>query len=277
MKRTPKISLAALNQDINYTRPRIEIIAEYTDPIALHEMLLKVLSQPLTLSKLYTEDELQHANPDFLQPEESLLSGYNEFKQMLVAILLSGYRITNILKILDADKEIDTLFGTEHSLNLEQYLATDFTLGIENFGGNFSLSYTVYLFREILMAFSHREHSVAENMNDKGYELAEQERYTEALSYYKQAIEHSPNFHLAWTNYGIALKNTGECLAALECYDYVIEHIDANYKKAWHNKAIALQILGNIDEAMACCNKACEIDPFYEAAIRFKGKLSESG
>lgn len=274
MKRSPETSRAHINIAINDMRSKIEIIVEHTDPIALQKMLLDIYSKPLKLSDLCTEGFLRDAAPRVLQAEQKLLDEYNDYKRLTHSMLKSGYR-EDILKYLDASRAFDAAHGLKRELSPTQDLATDFSLGVESLGGGYGMVYTLYAFTEILRAFPDRELSEAEKLNDKGYKLAQQGKYAAALDYYRQAVEISPNFHLAWTNAGIALKNLGEYRNAIACYDYVIDNVDRNYKKAWHNKAVALLGLGEIEEALACCKKALDIDPFYEMAIRLRSEIED--
>ncbi len=124
------------------------------------------------------------------------------------------------------------------------------------------------LLREIISGFQHMELGEAEKINDAGFERHHPGGYEEAIKYHDQAIARSPDFSLAWVNKGIALKNLNRFEEAIACYDHIIEHIDAEYKKAWHNKGVALKTTGKIGEAIVCFDKALQLDANYELARR---------
>jgi tetratricopeptide (TPR) repeat protein len=106
----------------------------------------------------------------------------------------------------------------------------------------------------------------AEELNDAGYERHTTGSYEEAIQLHDEAISLEPGFSLAWVNKGIALKNLGRLDEAIACYDWVIDHIDARYKKAWHNKGVALKLRGELRVALECFDRAILIDPEYEFA-----------
>ena len=127
--------------------------------------------------------------------------------------------------------------------------------------------------RGIWKIFYNRRLSEAEQFNGIGDELNQHGRYEEALPYFDRALGLSPRFCLVLVNKGIALKNLGRLDEAITCYDTVIGKINPRYKKAWHNKAVALWTKGEINEARACVDKALEIDPNYQHALRLKMTL----
>ena len=299
MKRSPETSLAQINIAINMLRPKIEEIAEYVAPDALHELILKILQQPLNLFDLY-EDKLQAIELNIRQDEQKLLDEYNEFKNMLYQNIISwGYQLDTVnlldefrdllhqLIITGDQQDIDIFdlldvinaYKIKRKLEPKQDLAADFSLGAEGSDRSiitlYATIFTYWLWYEIVRGCQKREVTVAEKHNDLGYEYAQKGDYHNALVEYKKATNCSPGFHLAWVNTGIALKNLGDIDEAIKCFDYVIEHIDKNYKKAWHNKAVALQHKGDIEGALECCNKALEIHPFYEAAVQLRDELGD--
>jgi len=124
------------------------------------------------------------------------------------------------------------------------------------------------LMREVAATYAAQPLSRAEELNDEGFERHHAGAYQDAIPLHDQAIATEPRFSLAWVNKGIALKNLGRLDEAIECYDQVIQEIDAEYKKAWHNKGVALMEKGELEAATECFDRALEIDPEYEAARR---------
>jgi tetratricopeptide (TPR) repeat protein len=262
MKRSPETSLAQINAAIDNLRPTIEIIVEDIDPAALHELILVILEKPLNLYDIY-QDKLQDIDLDILEDEEDILNQYNQFKFGLrQAVTLGGFQL-DILGFKDTEIMLDPM----------QDLAADSSLSLQNLGASFSTICNYWLWYEIARACQKRELTEAEKHNDKGYEYTQAGDYHNALVEFEKATDHSPGFHLAWINTGIAIKNLGDFDKAIEQYDYVIDNIDKNYKKAWHNKAIAFLHKEDLEEALACCNKALEIDPFYVVAAQLRDEL----
>jgi tetratricopeptide (TPR) repeat protein len=152
-----------------------------------------------------------------------------------------------------------------------------------------------------------------QQLYDKGIELKDQEKYSEAIAYFDQVIAKEPSHqdawsykaycHLqlennenvltsadkalsldpqdkwTWTNKGMALENLGRYSEAITCYDKAIA-IDANYKYPWNNKGWVLEELGRYSEAIRCYEKALEIDPNYSTSQnnlnRIKTKMATS-
>lgn len=276
MRRTRRESLATIQSNINKMRPVIENIVESVDPAAFHVVLLDILSHRFSYDDFpeFMQKKLPDVAPEIIVAEQELLDEYNDFKQMLLQLLRNGYRL-DVLKMLEAGenyKEVmEHLLIAGSEINGTQDLATDSDFFDPR--GSTEDIYTNCLFCEIIENVKRRQLSRAEELNDQGYEHAQRGNYHQALLLHKQAVELSPNFHLAWVNAGIALENLGDPLGAIGMYDYVIENIDSNYKKAWHNKAIALHILGRTDEAIKCCKVALEIDPYYDKSIRLSVAL----
>jgi serine/threonine protein kinase len=73
-----------------------------------------------------------------------------------------------------------------------------------------------------------------------------------------------------WHNKGISLVRLGKPQEAIACFDKAIE-INPVYAKTWVSKADAFNRLGKLQEAIACYDKAIEIDPRYAYAWYNKG------
>lgn len=76
----------------------------------------------------------------------------------------------------------------------------------------------------------------------------------------KKIIDTDPQ-NIKILNYmGILLCNKSNFLAAIESYDKII-NIEPKIAEIWYNKAICLHALKKFKKALACCNKALEINP----------------
>jgi serine/threonine protein kinase len=83
----------------------------------------------------------------------------------------------------------------------------------------------------------------------------------------------------AWelSNKGVSLSNLGKYQEAIACYDKAIE-INPGFADAWHNKTNSLEKLGKDQEVIACYDKALEINPgFVEAWVNKGFFLSKLG
>jgi tetratricopeptide (TPR) repeat protein len=75
---------------------------------------------------------------------------------------------------------------------------------------------------------------------------------------------------IEWRDKGLDYKDAGDYEEAIACYDRATE-IDPLYKEAWNSKGIALRHLGEYYRGIECYDKAIEIDPLYEKAWNNKG------
>ncbi|MGN6709465.1 MAG: tetratricopeptide repeat protein, partial [Candidatus Nitrosocosmicus sp.] len=73
-------------------------------------------------------------------------------------------------------------------------------------------------------------------------------------------------------NKGISLSYLGSYNEAIACYDKAIE-LNPEYSDAYNNKGISLYYLGSYNEAIACYDKAIELNPDYTDAYYNKGLL----
>ncbi len=75
-----------------------------------------------------------------------------------------------------------------------------------------------------------------------------------------------------WNNKGASLAELGRHQDALACYDRAIE-INPRYASAWYNKGAALGDLGRHQDALACYDRAIDINPRDAAAWSNKGPV----
>src|SRR3989338_1587787 len=111
-----------------------------------------------------------------------------------------------------------------------------------------------------------------DELNQKGNDLFDLERYDEAISYYDQVLEIDPDDVVALTNKGLALRNLERYEEAISYYDRVLE-IDPNDALVLNNKGVALYNLDRNEEALDYYDMALEIDPNYVSPLYNKGLL----
>ncbi len=78
-----------------------------------------------------------------------------------------------------------------------------------------------------------------------------------------------------WSNKGASLGPLGRHQEAIACYDKALE-IDPRHANAWANKGNCLHSIGRYQEAIACLNEALEINPRFAGAWSNKGNSLNS-
>ena len=73
-----------------------------------------------------------------------------------------------------------------------------------------------------------------------------------------------------WSNKGASLHSLGKDAEAIACYDKAL-NIDPGYVNAWNNRGISLHRLGKYAEAIVCYDRAIQIDPGDASAWNNKG------
>lgn len=116
------------------------------------------------------------------------------------------------------------------------------------------------------------EARTAEDWVERGDHLSNLGRYSEALSFYDQALEMEPELFDAWDGKGDALMMTGSYDKALKCYERALV-IDPDSAESWYHKGNTLQMLLRFDEALGCYNEALRIDPEFAEAWNKKGMI----
>ena len=94
--------------------------------------------------------------------------------------------------------------------------------------------------------------------------------YESDLVIWSATVRKVPGNARAWNNKGNSLQNLGQGSKAMACFDKALE-IDPTYARAWNNKGVSLNSLGRSPEAIACFDKATEIDPRDVASWVNKG------
>src|SRR3989344_2417399 len=109
-----------------------------------------------------------------------------------------------------------------------------------------------------------------DELNQKGNDLLDLERYEEAISYYDRVLEIDPNDALVLNNKGVALYNLDRNEEALDYYDMALE-IDPNYVSPLYNKGLLLNDLERYREAIPYLDRALTIEPEDVDALDEKG------
>jgi tetratricopeptide (TPR) repeat protein len=97
----------------------------------------------------------------------------------------------------------------------------------------------------------------ASSWNNKGFVLAIQGKYDEAIQAYDAAISIDPEFVEAWYNKGRALQALARYDEAIEAYDEALI-LNPEHPYAWNSKGDTLFKLGKYDEALECFNNSIE-------------------
>jgi tetratricopeptide (TPR) repeat protein len=95
-------------------------------------------------------------------------------------------------------------------------------------------------------------------------------RYEEAIASYERAIEFKPDYHKAWYNRGISLRNLGRYEDAIASYERAIE-FKPDYHEAWNNRGVSLHNLGRYEESIASYERAIEFKPDKDEAWYNRG------
>jgi tetratricopeptide (TPR) repeat protein len=77
-----------------------------------------------------------------------------------------------------------------------------------------------------------------------------------------------------WNDKGFSLHYLEKYEEALACFDKAIE-LNPGYAEAWVNKGVTLCSFGRFDEAIACCDKAIKFNPGLSYAHSAKKTILE--
>ncbi|MBW4634352.1 MAG: tetratricopeptide repeat protein [Iphinoe sp. HA4291-MV1] len=101
--------------------------------------------------------------------------------------------------------------------------------------------------------------------------LYELQRYQDALSGYKKAVNIRPNYAQAWNGQGKTLYELKEYKEALAAYDKAIQ-IEPNYLEAWSGRGFVLNQLQRYQEAIASFKKILQLENNYPEVWNAKGE-----
>lgn len=99
----------------------------------------------------------------------------------------------------------------------------------------------------------------------EGDELRKQQRYSQALQAYEEALRMDPRDFYAWNGKGTTLYNQGNYKKALEAYQRATE-IDAGNAIVWVSAGLVLNRLQRYQQALVHFERALSLDPQYVAA-----------
>lgn len=100
----------------------------------------------------------------------------------------------------------------------------------------------------------------AQLFNDRGVELAEQGKVTQAIAAFNQAIEIYPTFENAHNNLGLALGSQNKFSEAATAFKKALAINPQNFE-TYNNLGIALGSQGNFKEAVSAFYTAIQINP----------------
>ncbi|TMB90893.1 MAG: tetratricopeptide repeat protein [Chloroflexi bacterium] len=99
----------------------------------------------------------------------------------------------------------------------------------------------------------------------EGDELRKQQRYSQALQAYEEALRMDPRNFYAWNGKGTTLYNQGNYKKALEAYQRATE-IDPDNPIVWVSAGLVLNRLQRYQQALVHFERALSLDPQYVAA-----------
>ena len=99
----------------------------------------------------------------------------------------------------------------------------------------------------------------------EGDELRKQQRYSQALQAYEEALRMDPRNFYAWNGKGTTLYNQGNYKKALDAYQRATE-IDPDNAIVWVSAGLVLNRLQRYQQALVHFERALSLDPDYVAA-----------
>ncbi|BEI39593.1 hypothetical protein PHIN8_15370 [Polynucleobacter sp. HIN8] len=95
----------------------------------------------------------------------------------------------------------------------------------------------------------------------------------DASNIFKVACDVDVNNAFGWSNFGNALQAAGKYSESIEAYKKALQLRSNDYPEVWSNMAVALQGLLDFDQALASCDKALLLNPFFAEAWFNKGNI----
>jgi tetratricopeptide (TPR) repeat protein len=160
------------------------------------------------------------------------------------------------------------LFLTPHDLCVIKKKAEE-ALFLKNY--QVVVTETTFLLNNLKMGFFSDAVRVVECMKMKAFALFKLNRYQEAKDLWLEMIQKF-FFHLC-DEFDFIFSHIALCFLYLENHEKSIEYIDMALKQKpdaamlWHIKSVACLSLGNIEKALACCEKALELDPMFHTSL----------
>lgn len=129
---------------------------------------------------------------------------------------------------------------------------------------------TVVLLLFAAHAFADNPSEMATTLSKRADDLVAQERYTEAIDLYNQAIALDPYSSTIWNRLGIAEMSAGRYPDAVVAFQRALD-LDPYYARAWRNKGDALQAQGDLPASNEAYDRALAINSNDLHAILQKG------
>ena len=148
--------------------------------------------------------------------------------------------------------------GGSGSLPVQRGISNPVLPSVQNNGKNDAASRSHYLKTPATTA------SVREKCLE-GDELRKQQRYSQALQAYEEALRMDPRNFYAWNGKGTTLYNQGNYKKALEAYQRATE-IDPGNAIVWVSAGLVLNRLQRYQQALVHFERALALDPQYVAA-----------
>ncbi|ABA21175.1 serine/threonine protein kinase with TPR repeats [Trichormus variabilis ATCC 29413] len=111
----------------------------------------------------------------------------------------------------------------------------------------------------------------ATELAKQGNTFFELQRYKDALSAYKKAVDIRPDYAPAWYGKGKTLFRLKQYQDALTAYDKAIQ-IQPDYVEAWSGRGFSLQSLQRYAEAIASFDKALQLNENYPEVWNARGE-----
>ncbi len=110
----------------------------------------------------------------------------------------------------------------------------------------------------------------------RGEELFRKGSYTEALVFFRQAVERDPNDDASLYNLGLCEERSGHYAEAINWYDRGLV-LNLNNKELWLRKGVSLHKLGRSAEAKRSLERALHFDPGFIPALTWLGRVAIAG
>ncbi len=110
----------------------------------------------------------------------------------------------------------------------------------------------------------------AESYFRLGNVAREQQRFADAIAWYRHALAVKPGYVEAWNNLGATLKDLGRLDEAAACYRDAIQY-KPDYAEAHSNLGGIFWERGDVDQAVACFRRALDLKPDYDEALHNLG------
>ncbi len=100
-----------------------------------------------------------------------------------------------------------------------------------------------------------------------------------AITCYDKALEINPDYPSAWYDKGLNLEEQGKYTDACKCYEKTIVCYDKAFKEKpddiniWNEKGLVYRKLKKFDNAITCYDRALKIDPEFAMAWNNKGNI----